>query len=116
MEQTTIDQLRQRLDEERTSISTQLTDMGVDPETGQPDGEQFAQGFADSGQSTAERTQVVSMAEGLMDMIREIDVALRRIEEGTYGSCITCGNPIPEERMEARPAASECMTCKKRSG
>ena len=46
-------------------------------------------------------------------VIQQIDVALARIEEGTYGTCANCGRPIPEERLEARPWASLCIDCQR---
>jgi RNA polymerase-binding transcription factor DksA len=43
--------------------------------------------------------------------IGEIDAALARIDAGTYGSCVTCGTAIPEERLELRPFAGRCVRC-----
>src|SRR4051794_11936868 len=43
--------------------------------------------------------------------IAEIDAALARIDAGTYGSCVTCGAAIPEERLELRPFAGRCVAC-----
>jgi RNA polymerase-binding transcription factor DksA len=43
--------------------------------------------------------------------IAEIDAALARIDDGTYGSCVQCGAAIPEERLELRPFAGRCVTC-----
>ena len=116
MDQATIDQMRVRLDDERNNIITQLTDMGVDPKTGAPNGDQFEQGFADSGAATAEKVHVISMAEGLLETMREVDAALDRIEKGTYGRCESCGDAIPSERLEARPVARLCVACKRRAG
>lgn len=116
MDQTTIDQLRHRLDDERKHILTQLADMGVDPRTGAPDADRFEQGFADSGQATAEKARVLSMAEGLLETMQEIDAAVERMEKGTYGRCESCGEPIGAERLDARPVARLCMACKQRAG
>lgn len=44
--------------------------------------------------------------------IREIDEALERIKEGTYGICQNCGEDIPEGRLEVRPKAKFCAQCK----
>ena len=44
-------------------------------------------------------------------MVAEIDEALRRIDEGTYGVCERCGNPIPEARLEALPTARFDAAC-----
>lgn len=41
----------------------------------------------------------------------EVDRALLRMEQGTYGTCLQCGNPIPRERLLARPAADRCLAC-----
>ena len=46
-------------------------------------------------------------------VLQQIDVALARIEEGSYGICTNCGRPIPEERLEARPWATLCIDCQK---
>jgi RNA polymerase-binding protein DksA len=112
----TLDQLRRRLDEEKTNLITQLVDMGVDPKTGAPESDLFEQGFADSGQSTAEKARVLSMAEGVFDTMREVEAALDRMAKGTYGSCESCGDPIAPERLEARPVARLCVACKRRAG
>ena len=48
-----------------------------------------------------------------LDQVRsdldDVDAALRRLEEGTYGRCEACGGPIGEERLEALPAARYCL-------
>ena len=116
MDQATIDQLRQRLDEERKNLVTQLIDLGVDPNTGTPNGDQFEQGFADSGQATAEKVHVISTTERLLETMREVDAALERMEKGTYGQCESCGDPIPGERLDARPVVRLCVACKRLAG
>ena len=47
----------------------------------------------------------------LLHTVAEIDAALGRIAEGTYGLCVHCGASIPEERLEFRPFASGCVSC-----
>lgn len=116
MDQTTLESIRRRLDDDRAHLIAQLKDMGVDPNTGAPNDGQFEQGFADSGQSTAEKALVLSMAEGALDTMREIDAALERIERGTYGSCESCGKAIGDERLDARPVARLCVSCKRAAG
>jgi len=51
------------------------------------------------------------MSEKANDVIVLIDRALGRIDDGTYGLCESCGNPIPEARLEAVPYAALCMSC-----
>jgi len=47
------------------------------------------------------------------EVLTQIDAALRRIEEGTYGTCVRCGRAIAPERLEASPWASLCIGCKR---
>ena len=47
---------------------------------------------------------------GLLE-ISQINAALARIEEGTYGDCATCGEPVGEKRLEAIPHAAQCISC-----
>ncbi len=45
-------------------------------------------------------------------LIQKIDKALRKIAEGTYGTCVSCGDDIGRERLKARPVADLCIDCK----
>jgi RNA polymerase-binding protein DksA len=90
--------------------------MGVDPDTGTPNAVTFEQGFADSGQATAEKARVLSMAEGVIETLREVDAAIERMNNGSYGKCESCGAVITPERLEARPVARLCMDCQRRLG
>ena len=47
-------------------------------------------------------------------LIRKIDLALKRIEEGSYGICEACGEDIDEKRLMARPEATLCIHCKRK--
>ncbi len=47
---------------------------------------------------------------GLLE-IRMIQAALSRVADGTFGECVACGEPIPEERMNAVPHAARCKRC-----
>ena len=66
---------------------------------------------ADAGAnlSEAERTEAV-LALAKLQRSEVLD-ALRRIELGTYGTCVDCGAGVPEGRLEAKPAASRCVAC-----
>lgn len=43
--------------------------------------------------------------------IAQIETALERIADGTYGDCVTCGEAIPPARLEAVPQAAQCIKC-----
>jgi RNA polymerase-binding protein DksA len=45
------------------------------------------------------------------DELGQIKAALRRLDDDTYGACVTCGEAIGHERLEARPYSSECIKC-----
>jgi DnaK suppressor protein len=53
----------------------------------------------------------VSRAASLLRTVEEIDAALQRIADGSYGSCVRCGAAIPAERLEFRPHAARCVAC-----
>jgi DnaK suppressor protein len=58
-----------------------------------------------------EREQVGALVRQAEEHLREVEAALLRVDDGTYGVCIVCGRPIPDERLEARPTAVTCVGC-----
>lgn len=46
--------------------------------------------------------------------LREVESALLRMKDGTYGECVDCGNDIPFARLHANPSASRCIACQER--
>jgi RNA polymerase-binding protein DksA len=58
-----------------------------------------------------ERSQVGALAEQARQHLVEIDAALTRLDQGTYGECERCGGPIAPGRLEARPTARTCINC-----
>ena len=61
-----------------------------------------------------ERSQASSMLTAAEQRLAELDQALTRLAEGSYGHCERCGEPIPYERLLARPAARTCVPCASR--
>jgi RNA polymerase-binding protein DksA len=73
----------------------------------------------DSAEQAAQlgNVAVVSALESeAVQQIAEIDAALQRLEAGTYGACISCGEPIGEGRLKVRPAATQCRDCAELDG
>lgn len=100
------------LTEERARIVHQMIELGV-TDTGELTGDvDYGDGFADAAAATAERTEVLVVAESLKSQLSDIDAALQRIEKGTYGTCAKCGKDIPAERLEFRPSSIHCVDCK----
>ena len=58
-----------------------------------------------------ERQQVVALLEQARQRLADVEAALARREEGSYGICESCGRPIAPERLAARPAARTCIDC-----
>ena len=100
------------LREERESIVHQMEELGA-TETGDLTGDvNYGDGFSDAGAATAERTEVMGVVDALRGQAEGIDAALARIEEGTYGTCASCGNEIGAARLEFRPASILWVSCK----
>jgi RNA polymerase-binding transcription factor DksA len=63
----------------------------------------------DLGTETFEREKDFSLLEQLEAEIDDLDTALRKVDEGTYGSCEICGREIGAERLEAMPGTRTCI-------
>jgi RNA polymerase-binding transcription factor DksA len=63
---------------------------------------------ADLASETFEREKYLALEGNIQDLLEKVNRALEKIEEGTYGLCDYCGNPINEKRMDALPWASLC--------
>lgn len=70
-------------------------------------------GMADTATVTVDREVDYSLEGHSAHVLAEIDRALERIEDGTYGKCVRCGREISEERLEAMPYATLCIECKR---
>jgi DnaK suppressor protein len=95
---------RDQLVAERERVEDQLGELGVDRDS-------FDEGFADSGQVTAERGEVEALVGKLRATLSDVHAALAKFEDGGYGICESCGASIGEARLEAMPAARLCITC-----
>lgn len=58
-----------------------------------------------------ERGQTAALRDQARTRLEDIDRALRRLEEGSYGRCELCGGPIGSERLAARPSTVRCVSC-----
>jgi RNA polymerase-binding protein DksA len=69
--------------------------------------------LADSATATLNREIDYTLEENAEHALTAINDALRRIEDGSFGTCGRCGKPIAEERLEAIPYANRCIDCKR---
>ncbi|MET8043845.1 TraR/DksA C4-type zinc finger protein [Micromonospora sp. NPDC005215] len=58
-----------------------------------------------------ERAQLSAVLDAARQRLAELDVALQRVDDGSYGVCERCSRPIPAERLVARPSARTCVAC-----
>ncbi len=70
---------------------------------------------ADVASDLSAREELVAEERTLEGELREIDDALERIANGTYGTCVDCGATILPERLAARPQAARCISCQRKT-
>lgn len=96
---------RQLLEDERRQLQAELSELGY----GEEGGLKYDPNFADSSQVTAERGEVEVLAGQLRESLAEVARAIARLEDGSYGVCEVCGQPINPARLEAMPATRFCI-------
>ncbi len=112
MDQATLDRLRAELVEDREQQIELLDEHGAEPYSDEVKGLDIdTDSFADSAQATEERSEILGALETSRHRVQAIDQALERLDEGTYGTCIECGESIPAERLEIRPLSVRCVRC-----
>lgn len=89
--------------------STSLEDA-----TGELNSSSLDDHLGDLATETHDREVEFGLEENADEVISEIDAALKRIDEATYGVCAACGKPIGKERLEARPWATLCIDDQRR--
>ena len=88
------------LDREFAGIAGAASEAGTDDEH-DPEGATLA----------FERQHTAALLTQALEQIAEIDAAIGRLDEGTYGICVRCGQPVGQGRLAARPAAATCIRC-----
>lgn len=99
--QTLIDEYEQELEEARLTESS--SDRSPDP------------GNAEAGSMKFEYEKELSIEQNTIDLLSKVDHALERIDSGTYGTCESCGNSIPVERLDVLPYATFCVDCARKN-
>ncbi|MBA3431392.1 MAG: TraR/DksA C4-type zinc finger protein [Actinobacteria bacterium] len=108
-------QIRKRLVDERYRLESVRMDYRDEyasegpPETASGELSSVDQHPADEATETLEREQDESILDQFEGELKDIDRALERLDEGTYGTCEVCGKPIGDERLDAMPAARLCI-------
>jgi len=114
---TNVERFREALLEERRRVTAAIENLhddhpgSISDETGEDAA--YDNHLADTATETYDRELDYTLEENSEHVLAEIDAALGRIEDGTYGVCTNCGTQIPEERLEARPWATLCIDCQR---
>ncbi|MXG90847.1 TraR/DksA family transcriptional regulator [Nocardioides flavescens] len=100
---------------QRTHSQAQLAALGAEV-TGlmRDSGDGAGHDQADVGASSFERDHELAVLTSERDKLEQIEHALERIDDGTYGVCEACGQPVGKMRLMAFPRATLCVTCKQR--
>jgi len=69
---------------------------------------------ADAGAKTFQREHTLVLTQNARELLAQTEQALARIEDGTFGTCASCGEPIGKARLQAFPRAVLCVSCKQR--
>jgi RNA polymerase-binding protein DksA len=108
---------RDLLLEERRRVSAAIQNLhedhpgSISDETGED--AVYDNHLADTATETYDRELDYTLEENSGHLLGEIDAALKRIDDDTYGTCTNCSKEIPAERLEARPWATLCIGCQR---
>lgn len=110
-----IQEQKQALTDEKHRLLEELNSIGRksgnDEENFTPKFEDYGSEDGENAQELAEFETKASIEGELEDSLRDVDDALAKIDEGTYGVCEDCGREIPTDRLEALPQARLCISC-----
>lgn len=105
------DYFKKKLEDEKVNLEKQIEHY----ENSDPYRDQVAADTYDEQITEIEEHDRISATqEELKRRLFDVEKALKRIEDGSYGKCINCGNEISIERLEIMPAASFCSSCQEK--
>jgi DnaK suppressor protein len=107
--------LRKRLEARRAEIETDMSYMAAEMRSIGVDQDEengsLGNHIADDGSNVAEAERIVTVSEDLQQILVQVNGALERMNEGNYGVCQRCGQPIGAERLKAFPYVAYCIGC-----
>lgn len=99
---------RQQVGDELDRLAEQLASFGVEQEL---ESGGVGNHLAEDGSNVQEQEQILVISGDLRDVLTQVDDALERLDDGTFGICQRCGKPINPERLEAFPYVALCIEC-----
>ncbi len=112
-----LDEARRRLNEERESLEHEIETFRAELSESLGDTSEeslYDQHMAETAAVTFDRELEQTLEENSQAGLAQVNRALRKLEEGTYGFCDSCKKPISDERLQAVPHATLCIDCKRR--
>lgn len=108
-----IEKLKEKLIEEKNKIEMELRKIANQDSSGdyRAEFEDLGREREDNATEIEHYTANMGVTESLERELEKIIIALKKIENGTYGKCEKCGKAIPEKRLEIYPAAQNCVEC-----
>jgi DnaK suppressor protein len=102
--------IRQRLEDERASLLADIESLVIDNQNQQDD---YGVGnhLADDATEVFTRERNLAVRGNAQELLAQVDAALQRLDQGTYGICARCDQEISTARLEALPSATLCITC-----
>ncbi|MBI2104500.1 MAG: TraR/DksA C4-type zinc finger protein [Candidatus Omnitrophica bacterium] len=112
-----IKQFRQLLITERAKLADEIKsiarDASTSPREASGDLSAYTVHMADMAADTYERELSMDLVSSEQRILYQIDDALKRLDDGSYGICQQCNTPITMSRLKAVPYASLCITCQR---
>ena len=103
-----VEKYRRALLMKKDEISQELV---KNKDAGQESSDEATQDIADKATSSYTKEFLFSLSDSERTLVQQIDQALARIDDGTYGTCRHCGNPLMEKRLDAVPWTPYCLDC-----
>jgi DnaK suppressor protein len=111
MEKKKFDTLKKQLEQRRDGLRAMMAKNAQD---GREVNEESAQDIADRASSSYTKEFLFTQSANDRNLLQMVEGALVRINEGTYGECVSCGNEINAKRLEAVPWARHCIACQEK--
>lgn len=103
------EEIKKDLEKQKEAL---LADAGVILGSGLNQGNETLTDLGDQASAEADQNFILRLREREQKLLKKIDEAIDRINEGTFGICESCGGQISVKRLKARPVTTLCIDCK----
>src|SRR4051794_12946187 len=101
--------IRHELEDRRANMRERVAALAERPELGAAQG--FGKRIGDGTTEAISRLTDIGVGRTLEESLARTERALAKLDEGTYGTCDSCGEPIPPARLDAMPDSVLCVSC-----